>query len=160
MVLYRSGDHVDISFQPCAIHSPWIPIPGTTVEREILRADLQDLAILFQANTRSQFDRVPQVVGLNVPPPAKLVKPSAVNACNRAAYSNDRRLGRGLCSCFRLVQRKSYTLRQGCLIIQPTPAPCVARRLSESQEFETLVLQGTAHHTRACASQIDTDRES
>src|SRR5947209_605572 len=159
MVLYRSGDHMDVGFQARTIHALWVPITGTAVKRKILWADLKHLAILFQANTCSQFHGIPQIVRLNVPPPAKLVKPSAVDSCNRSAHPDDRRLGRGLRSRFRLMQRKSYTLRQGRLVIQPPPAPGLARRLSKSQESQTLVFQSADHHAGACAPQVDTDCE-
>ncbi len=81
LVLTEGGrNDVNICFEARALDAFRIAVAGAAVERKILWADLQNLAVLFEADTRSELDRIAQVIGFNITPAAELVETTAVHA--------------------------------------------------------------------------------
>src|SRR5947209_7896533 len=141
MVLGRSGYDVNICFQSRAGHSLRTAIASTSVDREILRTNLQDLPVFFEPHASPEFYRIAKIIRLDLAAPAEFVQPSTVYSCYGAADANHCRFRRNLRSQLRFVQRKANAGGQGAWIREPRAAPSLYRRFAITEKFDGVFVQ-------------------
>src|SRR5947209_760577 len=89
MLLIRGGNDMHVCLEPRTHDALRVPVSGAPIHGEILRADLQNLAIVFEAHARAEFDGVSQIIGLDFTPASELVQASAIHARYRSADPDD-----------------------------------------------------------------------
>src|SRR5579859_2137374 len=80
---------MNIRFQARAGGTARVAVAGSAVQREIPRENVDQAAVLFEANTRGAFDGIGHVVGSNLMRPAEFVYAARVGAFDAAAANAD-----------------------------------------------------------------------
>src|SRR4051794_4111577 len=96
MLLHRRRDYVNIRLQARARNAFGISVTGAPIYGEVLWTDLQNLAIVLKANAGREFDRVPQIIGLDLALATELIKAAAVDAAHTSADTDHRGFWRSL----------------------------------------------------------------
>ena len=125
MFLNRRADDVDVRFEARADAVVRLAVTGAAVEREVLREQVQDGAIVFQANLFAALYCISHILKGDGTGPSKFIDPAAVvpidgNAADSHHHGidDDARFGFGL--THRVLDRSSEGLLIGEAALVPT----------------------------------------
>jgi hypothetical protein len=154
MVLNRYRDDMNIGFEARAQDAFRISIPGASIEREILRADLQHLPVVLEAHPRPKLNGIPEIVRLDLAAPPELIEAAAVYSGNRTADADNGGFRRDLRAQFSFVQSESNALRERFRICKTRTVPGVHRGNAISDEPQTVVFERADYYARTGTAEV------
>ena len=151
---------MDVGFQARADAVVRLAITGAAVEREVLRLDVQDHAIAFEADFGGQFDGVGHIGGVDFARTSEFIEAAALRALDmHAADADGDGFHRNLRAAFGIGDGGADGFGDGVLIGHAALGPPLRGGEAVAQVADVAVLQRADHAARARTSRIETDDE-